>query len=55
MSQKREYSEADYAVYLKIRAAWEPLDQPHLTLQSAALEEMVDEALAYLHLLNDSS
>ena len=55
VSEKREYSEADYAVYLKIRAAWEPLDKPHLTLQSAALEEMVDEALAYLHLLNDSS
>ena len=55
VSQKREYSEADYAVYLKIQDAWEPLNQPHLTLQSAALEEMMDKALAYLHLQNDRS
>lgn len=55
VSQKRAYSEADYAVYLKIRDAWEPLGQPHLRLQSAPLKEMLDKALAYIGIKNSSS
>jgi predicted kinase len=55
VSQKRDYSEADYVVYLKIKDAWEPLDQPHLALPSAPLEEMLDKALRYLHIQNSHS
>lgn len=48
VSQKREYSEADFEVYFKIRDSWEPLNAPHLTLQSGFLETMVERALAYI-------
>ncbi len=47
-AQKREYSEADFDVYLKIREEWEPLNKPHLPLVSADLEGMVERALRYL-------
>ena len=55
VSQKREYSEADFGVYLKIREAWEPLGAPHLTLRSEQLSHMLEKALDHLHLQNNSA
>lgn len=48
LSQKRDYSEADYEVYLKIKTSWLPLEYQHLALESEDLEAMVEKALAYL-------
>ncbi len=49
VSQKREFSEADYEVYLKIKEAFEPIEGEHLTLQSDLLsvEEMVESTMTY--------
>lgn len=55
VSKKREYSEADYAIYLKIRDAWEPLERPHFILQSGNIGHMLEKALRYLPIQNDSS
>ncbi|MCO6479501.1 MAG: AAA family ATPase [Phaeodactylibacter sp.] len=51
-AQKREYSEADFEVYLKVRDEWEPLEKPHLSLVSADLEGMVEKAFLYLQTQN---
>ena len=53
MQKKRAYSEADYAVYLKIRANYEPLEEPHLTMYSdqMGLPEMIEETITYLSIL----
>jgi len=50
MNAKRLYSEADFEVYQKIRAQYEPLEHPHLSLDTEAnsLDEMVAEAKRYL-------
>ena len=55
LKQKRADSEADFEVYKKIKAAWEPMPQDHLVLQStnSNLEPMLQKAAAYLHLTND--
>ncbi len=52
VSKKRKYSEADFEVYLKIKAAYEPITQNHLILWTdvLSLEEMVEKALEYLRL-----
>lgn len=52
VSKKRQYSEADFDVYLKIKATYEPLVQNHLVLWSDALslDEMVDKAREYFKL-----
>ncbi|MEO1049167.1 MAG: AAA family ATPase [Bacteroidota bacterium] len=51
LAWKREYSEADYAVYEKVSRAFEPLDKPHLVLDSERqITDMLDEAIAYLEL-----
>lgn len=55
VSQRREYSEADFDVYRKVRNAWEPLDKPHRTIQSGPLEGMLEEALSYLIIRNDGA
>ena len=49
--EKRAYSEADFEVYLKIKAQYEPLESPHLILRSDELEiaEMVEHAVTYLN------
>jgi predicted kinase len=46
----RKDSEADYEVYKKIRAAWEPLQEPHLVLQSTNnnIAALLEVALDYL-------
>lgn len=49
--KKRADSEADFAVYLKIKAAFEPLTAPHLVLYSdrGAWNGMLDAAITYLN------
>lgn len=50
MHDARKYSEADFAVYQRLKAAHEPFNRPCLQLRSdqLALEEMVAAAIAYL-------
>ncbi len=57
VSEKRQYSEADFEVYLKIKAAYEPIAQNHLVLWSdvLSLEEMVDKTREYFELSEFSS
>ena len=57
VSKKRQYSEADFEVYLKIKASYEPLSQNHMVLWSdiMSLEKMIDKAQEYLKLNEFSS
>lgn len=50
LSKKRQYSEADYSVYLQVEKAFEPMESKHLVLQSTQdnIAEMIEEARLYL-------
>ena len=50
VGKRRAYSEADFDVYLKIKAAYEPILEPHLSLESkdANLEQLIQEIVSYL-------
>lgn len=50
LKKKRQYSEADFDVYLQVEKAFEPMDSEHLVLQSTQdnLTEMIDAARLYL-------
>lgn len=51
VEQKRQYSEADYTVYLKVKAAFEPMEQDCLELwndKDTPMSELLEKALAYL-------
>ncbi len=50
VSRKRKNSDADFSVYQKIKAWFEPLKEDHLVLKSTNnnLEEMLAKALSYL-------
>lgn len=50
VSKKREESEADYDVYLKLKNSFEPIDTPHLTLSSddEDIRTMIEQATDYL-------
>ncbi|MDX2247285.1 MAG: ATP-binding protein [Bacteroidia bacterium] len=50
LKTKRRFSEADFEVFQKIKSAFEPLKEPHLSLDSGSLtiEEMLREAESYL-------
>ena len=52
VSKKREYSEADFEVYKKIKKDYEPLEMAHLVLWSDQLsvDEMVEQAKIFLTL-----
>ncbi len=52
VKNKRDYSEADYDVYKKVKALYEPLNRPHLVLWSDELppEELVQRAKDFLML-----
>lgn len=52
MQQKRQYSEADYAVYLTIKSIYEPLEEGHLILHSdsCSIEKMLVKAREFLSL-----
>lgn len=51
ISHKRPDSDADYEVYLKIKAEFEPLMRPHLVLyaDTQPIDEMINQALIYLN------
>lgn len=50
LKKNRPYSEADLGVYQLIKQLWEPLEGPHLTLQSTNtnIGTMLETALQYL-------
>lgn len=52
VTKKRRYSEADFEVYKKIKALYEPLEQAHLVLWSdeLSIEEMTRRAKDFLML-----
>ncbi len=49
LQKEREDSEADFAVYKKVKKAFEPIGRPHLILQSTNtnIEKLLEEALQY--------
>ena len=51
LNKPREFSEADFSVYEKIRSQWEPITGEHLGLQStdSNINEMLTRATAWLH------
>lgn len=53
MQQKRQYSEADFEVYLTLKSIYEPLEEEHITLHSDidTLEKMIAKARVYLSLV----
>ena len=55
LKKTREYSEADFDVYKKIKKEWEPLNERHLILHSTDdnISGMLQQAINYLHLQND--
>lgn len=50
LKKSRPYSEADYQVYQLIRQEWEPIDEPHLRLQSTNgnIDDMLQKTENYL-------
>jgi predicted kinase len=56
LNKEREYSEADFEVYKLIRGQWEPLNEPHLVLESTDenIDSMLQRAAAYLEMKNDT-
>ncbi len=50
LSRKREYSEADFEVYLLIREMFEDMSSSHLVLSStdSNIDEMLTGAVSYL-------
>jgi predicted kinase len=51
VSRPREFSEATYEVYLKLRQEAEPLEADHLILDSTRpVEEMITQAITYINL-----
>ena len=57
VSKKRQYSEADFEVYLKIKKDYEPIGRNHLVLWSdiLSLKEMVEKVQEYIELSKFSS
>jgi predicted kinase len=55
LQRKRTDSDADIAVYKKVKQQWEPLHQQHLVLQSTNdnINEMLTKASEYLNVNND--
>ena len=55
LKNKRPDSEADFEVYNKVKAEWEPMTDAHLSLQSTNdnIIEMLHQAEKYIHLKDD--
>jgi predicted kinase len=51
VSKHRAYSDADAAVYTKIKQQWQPLEAQHLVLQSGAnnIQDMLAQATKYIN------
>lgn len=52
VSHTRPYTEADFEVYKKVKAAFEPLQIPYRSINSTNLDDMLGEAQDYLDLNN---
>lgn len=52
LKRTRIESEADFDVYTKVKKQWEPLEMPHLRLQSTDdnINDMLRKAMAYLNM-----
>jgi predicted kinase len=48
LEKTRPYSEADFEVYQLLKQQWEPLEQPHLILESGDIDNMLSRAVKYL-------
>ncbi len=48
LKKSRPYSEADFKVYQLLKQQWEPLQQPHLILESGDIGDMLSKAVKYL-------
>ncbi len=50
VSKKRQSSEADYAVYLKLKQSFEPMSKDHFVLESTQgnIDQMMEKALEYI-------
>lgn len=57
ISKKREDSEADFGLYLKMKSEFEHLTEEHLILYSdlEELESMLDKALNYIHYQDETA
>ena len=55
LKKERPYSDADFEVYKFIRQLWEPLNDPHLLLESTDenIDNMLHKAANYLNWKND--
>jgi len=55
LKRQRAYSEADFEVYKLIRRQWEPLNEPHLILESTDenMDSMLQKAVAYMEIKDD--
>jgi len=56
LQQARAYSEADFSVYKLVRRKWEPMNEPHLLLESTDenIDSMLQKAEAYLEIKDDT-
>jgi predicted kinase len=56
LKRQRAYSEADFEVYKLIRRQWEPLNEPHLILESTDenIDNMLQKAIAYMEIKDDT-
>jgi predicted kinase len=50
VSEQRPHTEADFAVYRSVRERWEPIEEPHLVLDSGGIpvDDLAHEALRWL-------
>jgi len=57
LSKKRQHSEADYSVYLKVKDGFEPMENDHLILNSTQQNicDMLDKALAHITKTDEES
>ncbi|HJS54317.1 MAG TPA: AAA family ATPase [Chitinophagaceae bacterium] len=55
LERHRAYSEADFEIYKSIRENWEPLNEPHLILESTNenITDMLEKSLNYLNQEDD--
>ena len=55
LSKPRQYSEADFEVYLKLKSTAEPMTKNHLVLKSSGnnIESMLSQALHYINTLRE--
>ena len=52
LGQQREFSDADFQVYMNVKSLWQPMNEPHLVLDSdqTNIDELLDHARQYCDL-----